>query len=142
MGRITRAFCIIMLLKCVTSAINRDYSFIPSSNDKVIFLFELFDVAPRDTYLSYREVSLLQQLTFPQMPMTPAIWKRACRILGSNPMHGIGLEQFNSSYFQHAEQLGTNLDKDFNMIVEFIKHQQNEMRKNYRLKSTEHCRAF
>ena len=91
-----------------------------SNNEKVKFIFNVFDNLPKDEYLDYNEIFIFQKLTDPQLPLNWQDYKLVCQILGSNYRFGITINEYNSSYYLYQDQLGTNLEKDFNIIYNLI----------------------
>ena len=98
------------------NAINKYFS----SNDKVRFIFNVFDSFPKNDYLEYNEVELLQKITDPQLPLNIDDYKYVCKLLNSNIYYGITLDEFNSSYYLYRHELGTNLNKDFDIVYELV----------------------
>ena len=117
----------------------------PGPYDKVLFLFNLFDHAPRDNYLSFQEAATFHQLTDPSLPLTIDMWKHVCIVLGSNRYRGnrysgLDINEFNSSYYQYSEQLGTNLNKDYSIIRDLLM-MQGIVISGYDVHN-QHCRSF
>lgn len=88
-----------------------------SNNDKVHFIYNLFDNFPKNNYLSYNEIDILQNLTNPELPLNRDSYIFVCKVLGSNFKLGITLQEFNSSYYTFKETLGTDLDRDYNKLL-------------------------
>ena len=92
-----------------------------SEREKVIFLFSTFDISKKDGYLNYYEIELFQRLTDPQLPLDVPTYRYIIRLLGGHLKLGINLDQFNSSYYQHKNTLGTDLHKDYTIISHVIR---------------------
>ena len=88
-----------------------------SNNDKVNFIYNLFDNFPKNNYLTYNEIDILQNLTNPELPLNPESYIFVCNVLGSNIKLGITLQEFNSSYYRFREKLGTDLDRDYYKLL-------------------------
>ena len=91
-----------------------------SSNDKVVFLFNIFDNYPKNEYLGYHELKFFQKLTDPQIVLTYPLYKEIMYLLCGNIHYGIDIKQFNSSYYLHKDDMGTDLNKDFNIIYKLL----------------------
>ena len=88
-----------------------------SNNDKVNFIYDLFDNFPKNNYLTYNEIDILQNLTNPELPLDIQSYTFVCKVLGSNIKLGITLQEFNSSYYAHRDKLGTDLDRDYKKLI-------------------------
>ena len=88
-----------------------------SNNDKVNFIYNLFDNFPKNNYLTYNEIDILQNLTNPELPLDRQSYIFVCKVLGSNIKLGITLQEFNSSYYTFRDKLGTDLDRDYNKLL-------------------------
>ena len=95
-----------------------------SNIDRVNFLFNIIDNNPKDGYLYYNELYIFQKQTEPkqQLELTPNIYIQLCILFGANQQTGLTLAEFNSSYYQYSYQLGTDLDKDFEIYNAIYKH--------------------
>ena len=91
-----------------------------SNNDKVKFLFNVFDNNPHDDYFGYSELKLFQHLTYPLLELDISIYKYIINLLGGNFNNGLTISVFNSSYYQYKHVLGTDLDRDFNIIYNML----------------------
>ena len=95
---------------------------LPDKNTMVLELFGVFDRLPKDNYIGFREAKILQHLTNPELPLTVSIWKWICNILDSNPMIGIDINAFNSSYYYPARDImGTDIARDWIRVNEKAK---------------------
>jgi hypothetical protein len=88
-----------------------------SNNDKVNFIYNLFDNFPKNNYLTYNEIDILQNLTNPELPLDRQSYIFVCNVLGSNIKLGITLQEFNSSYYIFRDKLGTDLDRDYYKLL-------------------------
>ena len=95
-----------------------------SNDEKVSFLFKLFDIHPTNGYLGYSELKLLQQLTHPNIQLTEGIYLYIINLLGGNMRYGLSIQHFNSSYNQHKNSMGSNLDEDYAKIKNLINERQ------------------
>ena len=102
-----------------------------SNNDKVKFIFNIFDNFPKNNYLNYNEVALFQKLTDPQLPLTIIDYKLVCKMLNSNYLYGISLSEFNSSYYLFKHDLGTDLSKDYDIIYNLFSNNVVSYNSNY-----------
>jgi len=91
-----------------------------SNVDKVNFIYDLFDNFPKNNYLTYNEIDILQNLTNPELPLDRESYIFVCKVLGSNLKLGITLQEFNSSYYTHRNILGTDLDRDYNKLTNYL----------------------
>ena len=46
------------------------------------------------------------------------IYRQLCKLFNANPNTGLTKEEFNSSYYLHSNALGTDLDRDFSIILD------------------------
>lgn len=91
-----------------------------SNRDRINFLFDIIDNDPKDNYLYFNELYLFQKATEPmqELQLTPDIYRQLCKLFNANPNTGLTKEEFNSSYYLHSNALGTDLDRDFSIILD------------------------
>lgn len=89
-------------------------------DEKIYLIFDLFDAHPKDDYLSYRELIVYQQLTNPSLPLTVELWKHICRILDTSIYIGLDITKFNDSYHLYSDIMGTDLNKDYKLVKEYM----------------------
>ena len=91
-----------------------------SNYDRVNFLFDIIDSDPKDGHLYYNELYLFQKATEPnpQLALTLQLYKDICKLFGSNPHTGLTKAEFNSSYYLYSNTLGTDLERDFSIILD------------------------
>lgn len=91
-----------------------NYEIVPDSNTMLRELFKIFDNLPKDGYLNYREIKILQYITNPELPLTIQTWTWICNTLDVNPHIGIDINAFNSSYYYPIRDImGTDLSRDW-----------------------------
>ena len=114
-----RILLLIMFIHNSVATVNKHMF---SNVDRVNFLFNIIDNNPKDNYLYYNELYIFQKTTEPNeaLQLTPEIYIYLTRLFGANPRKGLTLQEFNSSYYQHSYELGTDLNRDFNIIFDFI----------------------
>lgn len=89
-------------------------------DEKIYLIFDLFDAHPKDDYLSYRELIVYQQLTNPSLPLTVELWKHICGILDTSIYIGLDITKFNDSYHLYSDIMGTDLNKDYKLVKEYM----------------------
>ena len=103
-----------------------------SNIDRINFLFDIIDSDPKDDYLYYNELYMYQKATEPNadLKLTPNIYRQLCQLFNANPRTGLTKEEFNSSYYLHSNALGTDLDKDFSIVLDkYITYHTNKQNK-------------
>ena len=103
-----------------------------SNRDRINFLFDIIDNDPKDNYLYFNELYLFQKATEPmqELQLTPDIYRQLCKLFNANPNTGLTKEEFNSSYYLHSNALGTDLDRDFSIILDkYITYHTNQQNK-------------
>ena len=111
-----------IMIITITSINSHSDEYYFSSNDKVRILFNTFDRNPKDSYLTYWEAYEFQKLTDPHIEMTRSLWKHICSTVKVNQYIGIDLTTFNESYYIYRDQFGTDLNKDFRIILNLYKN--------------------
>ena len=91
-----------------------------SNIDRINFLFNIIDSDPKDGYLYYNELYIFQKATEPNpaLELTPEIYRQLCKLFNANPITGLTKAEFNTSYYQHSNTLGTDLDRDFSIVFD------------------------
>jgi len=93
---------------------------IVSHNDMINILFSIVDI-DKNRLLSYEELYRYQMLTDPHIELTYSIYKQIYKKLSSWNSgcyhNGLDIDMFNKSYTIYSEELGTNLIKDFIIIM-------------------------
>jgi hypothetical protein len=102
----------LLVRECVDSSVADDFI-------KLSYIFKTFDIRPKNDFLDFYECELFQRLTDITgggLPLTWNIWKEITRMVGSNERIGLDMVSLNKTYttFQHI--LGTNLDRDWNIV--------------------------
>ena len=121
----TFIFLIVLCFNCVYCnelLVNKCfYDYMINDNDKVKFLFETFDIRPKNNYLDFYECELFQRLTdiTQNLPLTKEIWYYIINLVNGNIKYGLDLQAFNSTYYNYKHILGTDLDRDWKIIKKF-----------------------
>ena len=110
----------LLALACVALSSSSPKVYGPSHIDKVNILFELFDIDPKNGFLGFSELHLFQELTDPQLPLGEADYRALVRLIGSGRTVGLSISEFNSSYYEYRNVLGTDLDRDYEKIVRIV----------------------
>ena len=96
---------------------SRDYLYSMYTKDnKIKHVFEAMDI-DYNNHLSYNELEFYQRLTDPQLPLTMNDYYAVCKMTRANVKYGLDYYQFSNTYYELSDLLGTNITKDFNIII-------------------------
>jgi len=85
-------------------------------DDKIKHIFNAIDI-DYNNFLSYIELEFYQRITDPQLPLTRKDYLAVCKMTSANHRYGLDYYQFSNTYYELSELLGTNITKDFNIII-------------------------
>lgn len=96
---------------------NKDYLYsMYTKEDKIKHIFDAIDV-DKNYFLSYDELEFYQRITDPQLLLTRRDYLAICKMTHANYRYGLDYYQFSNTYYELSDILGTNITKDFNIII-------------------------
>lgn len=105
----------------IKNAISDPYPSLRGVDRRIKYLFNKFDI-DKNNYLSYEEGKLYQEITNPTFPHMPFnAYKQLCKLLNCKAIIGLNIIDFQNTYFLYKNMLNTDLNHDYNIIINIEK---------------------